>query len=80
MKFNVNNYVKIKLNERGKEILLKEWEAMPESYRSRYPFKSPKEDEEGWSKWQLWNVMETFGPHIFLGCVNPFDTEIEICE
>ena len=77
MKFNINDYVKVKLTDKGRELhkryqneLLKHWD--------KYEYKAPKEDEDGWSKWQLWDLMQTFGPHIHLGGINPFDTEIEI--
>lgn len=38
----------------------------------------PKEDASGWSKWQLWSLMEAFGPHIHLGSENCFETTIEM--
>lgn len=78
MKFNINNYVKVKLNERGKEILKKEWDSRPNIFRSQFEFELPEEDEDGYSKWQLWNLMTTFGEYMWLGCVVPFETEIEI--
>lgn len=86
MKFNINNYVRVKLNDRGKEILKREYEKMVADnprltqFESFKEFKLPKEDEDGWSKWQLWSLMETFGGYISLGCVVPFETEIEIME
>ena len=67
MKFNMNDNVKIKITEHGRELLSNG------SFEHLY-----KEDDNGWSKWQLWHVMEIFGPHISLGCTPPFETEIEI--
>ena len=64
MKFNINNDVKVKLNDKGRKI-------------TNF---TVKEDKDGWSKWQLWDLMSTFGKYISLGCATPFDTEIEIVE
>ena len=72
MKFNVNDEVKIKLTERGLEILEKEDLVSL--------FDHSKCDEDGWYKVQLWWLMSVFGKHIYLGCNVPFETEIEICE
>jgi len=46
---NINSNVKIKMTKLGREYLSE----------MGLPF---EEDEEGWSIWQLWDVMETFGP------------------
>ena len=68
IEFNINNYVKIKLTTDGREILRKKG----------LDFYIDKEDQYGWSKWQLWNLLQTFGEHIFLGCDLPFESNIKI--
>lgn len=80
MKFNINDSVKVKLNDHGREILKQKHEMLFKvlgipRYREFVP---PQEDEQGWSKWQLWDLMQTFGTHISLGSKVPFETEIEI--
>ena len=43
----------------------------------------PKEDTEGWSTWQLWDLMQRFGQHFYLQntpAQMPFETTIEIIE
>ncbi len=87
MKFNINYYVKVKLTKHGKELLRLDHDAFIEQIKAFSPplaegrvFKLPKEDEEGWSKWQMWHLFETFGKHMYLGCNTPFETEIEIVE
>lgn len=77
MKFNINDSVKVKLNDRGREILKQQHELLFKDI-PRYKFTPPREDAEGWSKWQMWDLMQTFGPHISLGSKVPFETEIEI--
>jgi hypothetical protein len=69
MKFNINDKVRIKVTGYGCEILEHKDLAWLE-----------KPDEDGWSEWQLWVVMETFGPYIHLGREVPFETTIEILE
>lgn len=80
MLFNLNETVRVKLKPEGIEILRKRHE----EYRSKIPsfgeFKPPVTDEEGWSKWQLWDFMRTFGPHISMGRIPSFETTIDIPE
>jgi len=67
MKFNVNNYVTVKISDRGRE-LIKESKV--------WLYKEP--DENGYIKLQMWDLMKEFGPYIYLGCIMPFDTTIEL--
>lgn len=64
---NINKSVCIKLTDHGKSIIR----------RSQW-FSVPPEDDDGWSEWQLWCVMEVFGKHITIGSVPPFETDIFI--
>lgn len=82
MKFNINDTIKIKLNEKGKQILQKEYGELNAKLPAgcKWKFELPKEDENGYSSWQLWSVMGRFGPHIYLGCEVPFDAEILLDE
>lgn len=79
MKFNINDYVKVKLTDHGREIHKQQYEQwfkdMP-----WYEYTPPQEDAEGWSKWQMWDLMQTFGAVLYNGCKLPFETEIEIEE
>lgn len=75
--FNINEYVLVKLTEEGKRLLREDhykfWESVG---RKDYPYIEPKEDYYGYSKWQLWNLMEKLGRYCSLGCEVPFDTNI----
>lgn len=66
--FNVNDYVKVKLTEKGKEFLNKKrpW------YIKEYL------DSDDFVKFQLWDLMSFFGEEIYGGCDNPFETTIKI--
>lgn len=75
--FNLNDYVRVRVVQRGFEILREQ----DRVYRLR-PGIAPRRQHEqeqngGWSEWQLWDLMSTFGPHISLGCDVPFETTIE---
>jgi hypothetical protein len=64
--FNINDHVFIRLTELGKK------------YVKETCGRLPSEDGDGWSQWQLWDVMSTFGEHIHLGCEPLFQTNIRI--
>jgi hypothetical protein len=72
IKFNVNNRVKIKLTDTGKEILAKYWGyRVPNWYDSHT-------DTDGYTMFQLHEVMHIFGPYVYNGCTIPFETTILI--
>lgn len=81
MLFNLNDYVKVKLTRTGKEILFKIvlQQKYPEAscYRN---FILPEEDSNGWSNWQLWELMNIFGSHMANGTLPPFEFDIKIHE
>lgn len=76
--FNINNYVLVKLTEEGKRLLVEDhykfWESAGRT--PPYPYEEPKEDYFGYSKWQLWSLMNKLGCYCGLGCEVPFDTNI----
>ena len=81
MKFNINDYVKVRLTQAGKDILRKksdeQHKRMPQVFKE---FSLPKEDSDGWSEWQMWHLFSGFGEHIHITCDPPFETEIDIIE
>ena len=65
MKININHTVRVKLTDKGKEIMEDQ----------RQPF--PKVDEDGYHHFQLWVLMAIFGQHMYAGIVDmPFETTI----
>ncbi len=67
MNINLNEYVKVKLTKYG--------ELMYDNYMSskKYPI-SLRFDEQGYSKFQLWDLMNIFGSVMYLGNPNvPFE-------
>lgn len=81
MKININDNVRVRLTDYGKEILRRNFYAwntdFPQAFKE---FALPKEDSEGWSLWQIWCLMETFCKFMPLGGEVPFHTEIEIAD
>lgn len=69
---NLNKMVKARLTDHGRAIL----EA--QSLAVGTPYTPPKEDAEGWSEWQLWDLMSRFGEDLYNGCKVPIETEIRI--
>ncbi|MFD1179223.1 hypothetical protein ACFQ3W_23420 [Paenibacillus puldeungensis] len=84
IKFNINNWVKVKLTELGKEIEKKNYEALNEmlkQYGSKYSDEFKLEvDENGYTSYQLWELFEKFGSHVGIGKKQPFETEIILIE
>lgn len=64
MLYNINNYVKVKLTNNGR-LILKEQNINPS-------------EEDGWTKFQLWDLMSIFGPYLCNGCDLFFETNIEL--
>jgi hypothetical protein len=78
--FNINATVKVRLTKFGKELHKKQWEDFWSSCNrlEDFPYDPPKQDENGYVEFQMWELMETFGGHIGL-CKEPaFDTVILI--
>lgn len=71
MNVNCNQWAGVRLTAIGRRI-----------YRDHYAqFGNPREpevDAEGWTWLLLWQVMHIFGPHIYLGCDEPFDANLEL--
>ena len=76
--FNVNSYVRVKLTEKGMEILKNEHEKMQQAFPKWPEWKEPMKDEEGYTKFQCWDLMSRFGEHIALGRLLPFESDILI--
>lgn len=57
VRINLNESVKFKLSEYGKEI-----------YRCRFEYnREPELDDDGYMEMQLWVFMNIFGEHMILG-------------
>lgn len=78
--FNINNHVSVRLTPHGRSILAaQDAELLAEAPHLKQ-IDPPKEDACGWSRWQLWDLMQRLGAHCYNGCEIPFETEIRIEE
>ena len=69
--FNINNIIKVKLTDRGKDIYYHQHDELNKYYgkeiiKPRYP----DVDEDGFTRFQLWHFMEIYGPHTHIGMDN----------
>ena len=78
MEFNINNYVQVKLTDRGRNEHKRQHNELLNTSPGIGPYRSPKEDAEGWSKWQAWDLISTFGHMIRMGIQLPFESTIRI--
>lgn len=78
MKININQAIRVRLTSLGRGILRDNhniaWGSHPKKMKPKYvPI---KEDDEGWSKWQLHSLMSQLGQYCVMGSDLPFETEI----
>jgi len=80
VRFNVNHYVRVKITQHGKKCLRKNYDDLAKSYGGKlgFKFRLPKADADGWTQFQMHDLMANFGQHMYCGCKIPFETEIEI--
>lgn len=78
--FNINHNVYVKLNEIGIEELKRQHEELLASFPKleNHEFKLPVTDQEGWSKWQMHNLMSSLGHLCTIGFEPPFEPNIKI--
>jgi DNA-binding MarR family transcriptional regulator len=75
-KFNINNSVRVRLTPKGREILAEIAKTAPPAARDAWVW---REDEQGWSRWSMWELMSLLGKYCYIGNTQlPFETEIEI--
>jgi hypothetical protein len=79
MKYNINETIRVKLTPYGRAVHMERHFNFWRQHRpNNIPIYTPKEEQDGWTRWQLWELMEVFGEYVGL-CKQPvFETEIEI--
>lgn len=77
--FNVNYYVYVKLTNEGRRLLRKNHEDLYADWINTKPeYVETVEDDDGWSKWQMWVLMSELGGECLSGLNLPFETAIRI--
>lgn len=74
---NLNEKVWIRVTPRGKTIW-DEYEKRWADMLTIEPRPLPPVDADGWSEWQLWEVMKTFGQYMVMGLDPPIEMTIQI--
>ena len=79
LKFNINRYIKVKLNDKGKDIYYHKNDWL-NNYTGKEVIKPnyPDVDNEGYTKFQAWEFMEIYGSHLRIGFDVPFECDILI--
>lgn len=78
--FNINDNVRVKLTDYGRECLRRNHDELfaRVGQKPNYPYQPPMETD-GWSQWQLWDLMRELGPYVGVGFRHtPFETNIII--
>jgi len=77
--FNINDYVMIKITEMGDFIYYHQHDELNRSMGKEFVKpKYPVKDEDGYTRIQMWQVMEIFGGYLANGVAVPFETTIRI--
>lgn len=71
IRINLNEPVKVKLTDWGKEIYYHKFDSLNEFVgiqicKPRFP----KEDEDGYTEFQLWDFMNIYGQYMSMGAPN----------
>lgn len=75
---NINDFVWVRLTQRGRDID----RAAHERLRAIAPIVGPYVDgaKNGWSQFQLYQLMYYFGQDCYMGADLPFETEISLVD
>lgn len=78
IKVNINDIVKVKLTEDGLDVMRKRREETNNMLRTFGGTEMPEyqPDEEGYSSFQMWALMDIFGGYMTVGTKLMFETEI----
>jgi len=76
--FNINEHVYVKLTEYGKAVHKKTHDDLCKELNLNINYYQKKENEDGYSAWQLHELMRAFGGYMTLGGELLFSTTIKI--
>jgi len=79
--FNINEWVKVKLTEAGKHELRRQRQESLGDFPSILSSWDgiPNTDDEGYSKFQMWDLMGRLGHMCGMAHELPFETKIVLC-
>ena len=84
VRINLNEFVKVKLTDLGKDIYYHQFDEMNKQWgRIICKPSFPKEDAEGYTKFQLWDFIEIYGEYFGMtkpNVIEPLDIIYELQE
>lgn len=84
MQINLNSTVKVKLTQLGRDRHRSNhydfWNGVMLRLREAPSYVPPLEDENGWSIWSLWELIQSFGKYSTKGGNLCFESEIDVME
>lgn len=78
IEFNINEWVQVRLTDVGRAELHRQREELNKRLKRPFMHSIVNEDADGWSRWQMWNLMQRLGHLCGLGTQIPFETAIRI--
>ncbi len=77
VEFNINDSVRFKVRGAGEDILHR-WRHRADDVLKRANLETPEvmPDPDGFYEMQMWEFMQVFGPHCYMGPVPPIETTI----
>lgn len=76
LKMNINDHIKVKLTDYGKRMLEDAFSVCEDNKNlNRYT----QSDENGYTKFQMWDFIQLLGEYMILGQEKVIETEILIC-
>jgi hypothetical protein len=75
---NINNEVLVRLTPQGHARLMANHAELFKGQRHAPEYEPPKRTADGWDRFQLWHLMQQFGPHIFMGMPGQFFVNNEV--
>lgn len=76
--FNINDFIYVKLKPVGIAELEKQHRDLLKTFPGMGDFEYPEEDADGYSKWQMHQLMSTFGQLFSTGLPEPFNLNIKV--
>ena len=76
--FNINEYIAVQLTDAGRAEHKRQHDELKKVIPKLGEYTPPKEDDNGWSKWQAWSLMNTFGHMVRPAFDPPFSTMVRI--
>jgi hypothetical protein len=80
MFFNINEKVKVRLTDFGRKKYKEDLEKLFAAFAINHTVQPKLEDAEGWSQWQLYDLMSTLGVYCTIGGELPFEPTIIILD